>query len=77
MISTTLTHQISQTTGVAASRIHSRSKTIPVCKARRLLIKQLTAAGWSGQEVADHLGISRRAVCQHLSKTRNTKTTPQ
>jgi DNA-binding NarL/FixJ family response regulator len=75
MTSAAITAAVSHQTGIAASRIHSRSKTLPVSKARRLLIQHLTAAGWSGQEVADHLGISRRAVCKHLSKIRNQ--TPQ
>jgi DNA-binding NarL/FixJ family response regulator len=75
MTAAAITDLVTKQTGIAASRIHSPSRTLPVTRARRLLIHTLTQAGWSGQEVADHLSISRRAVCKHLSKHRQNQST--
>jgi hypothetical protein len=62
MTSARLTQLTSQHTGISASRIHSKSQTLPACIARYAIWHMLKKAGWSNLEIGDHFDRTRRAV---------------
>jgi hypothetical protein len=69
-LAASITDQVARHTGIAASRIHSTSKTAPVTRARFAIYYLLQIKGWSGSETSLHFHTSRRSICKGIARAK-------
>ena len=58
---------VSEETEISAILIQSKSRLDDVVSARQMVAYFCFRAGMSHRSIADHLGISRQAVCQKIA----------